>query len=104
MRVVAVLPARYGSTRLPGKPLSLIHGKPMIQWVYEKTCQAKGIDEVWVATDDSRVMDAVLKFGGRAKLTSSEIKSGTDRIAAVAMEIPAEIYVNVQGDEPMMDP
>lgn len=104
MRVVAVIPARYASTRLPGKPLSKIHGKPMIQWVYERTRQARGLDSVLVATDDTRIMEAVAGFGGQAVMTSSELQSGTDRVAAVAEMHPADVYVNVQGDEPMMDP
>jgi 3-deoxy-manno-octulosonate cytidylyltransferase (CMP-KDO synthetase) len=102
--VLAVIPARFASTRLPGKPLADIHGKPMIQWVYERTKTARGIDRVVVATDDERIARAVEGFGGKVVLTSAELQSGTDRVAAVADQMPALIYVNVQGDEPMMDP
>jgi len=104
MRVAAVIPARFASTRLPGKPLSLILNKPMIQWVYEQTLKARGLNQVVVATDDQRVVEAVESFGGNAIMTSADIASGTDRIAAVAKKLPADVYVNVQGDEPLMSP
>lgn len=104
MRVLAVIPARFASTRLPGKPLSDIHGKPMIQWVYERARQAKGLLDVVVATDDEKVAQAVRSFGGKAMMTAPEIPSGTDRVAAVADEIQADVYINVQGDEPLMEP
>lgn len=104
MRVVAVIPARYASTRLPGKPLAKIHGKPMIQWVYERAAQARLPSQVIVATDDARVEEAVKSFGGEVCMTSTELASGTDRVAAVADQIPGDIYVNVQGDEPLIDP
>lgn len=102
--VIAVIPARYASTRFPGKPLADIHGKPMIQWVYERVRLARGIDRVVVATDDDRIAQAVQSFGGQVEMTSADLQSGTDRVAAVADQIPARIYVNVQGDEPMIDP
>lgn len=101
---VAVIPARYASTRFPGKPLADIHGKPMIQWVYERARQARGIDQVIVATDDARIEKAVHAFGGEVRMTSPDLVSGTDRVAAVADQVQARIYVNVQGDEPMIDP
>lgn len=104
MRVLAVIPARFAATRLPGKPLSDILGKPMIQWVYERAILAKGVDQVWVATDDERVQQVVKGFGGRCLMTAPELPSGTDRVAAVADQIEADIYVNIQGDEPLMDP
>ena len=104
MRVLAVIPARYGSTRLPAKPLADILGKPMIQWVYERTRAAKSIERVVIATDDERIASVVRGFGGEVLLTSPDLQSGTDRVAAVADQIKAEVYVNVQGDEPMMDP
>ncbi len=104
MRVVAVIPARYAATRLPGKPLSDILGKPMIQRVYERTRAAQGLDRVIVATDDSRIADRVRAFGGEVVMTDPALPSGTDRVAAVADQVPADIYVNVQGDEPLMDP
>src|ERR1019366_2111853 len=102
--VIAVIPARHASTRFPGKPLADIHGKPMIQWVYERAKRARGIDRVVVATDDERIARAVSGFGGEALMTSPDLQSGTDRVAPVADQIPARIYVNVQGDEPMIDP
>jgi len=101
--VVAVIPARYGSTRLPAKPLADICGKPMIQWVYEKTKKSKLCTRVCVATDDERVASRVRAFGGEVVLTSPDIQSGTDRMAAVASQIPGDIFVNVQGDEPLID-
>ncbi len=101
--VVAVIPARYGSTRLPAKPLADICGKPMIQWVYERTKQSKLCTRVCVATDDERVAAAVRAFGGEVVMTSIDIQSGTDRMAAVAKQIPGDIFVNVQGDEPLIE-
>lgn len=101
-----VIPARYQSTRLPGKPLADIHGRPMVQWVY-RAAQQSAASEVFVATDDERVQAAVVEFGGRAVMTASDHVSGTDRLAEVAqlMAWPDEtIIVNVQGDEPTMDP
>jgi 3-deoxy-manno-octulosonate cytidylyltransferase (CMP-KDO synthetase) len=103
MRVVAVIPARYGSTRLPAKPLAEICGKPMIQWVYEKAKQSRLCERVCVATDDERVEHVVRGFGGEVVMTSAEIQSGTDRMAAVAGMIPGDVFVNVQGDEPLID-
>lgn len=104
MKVVAVIPARFASTRFPGKPLCDIHGKPMIQWVYERTLRARGFSSVIVATDDDRIFQAVKKFGGEVVMTSPDLPSGTDRVAAVADQIVADAYVNVQGDEPMIEP
>jgi 3-deoxy-manno-octulosonate cytidylyltransferase (CMP-KDO synthetase) len=103
-KVVTVIPARYGSTRLAAKPLADINGKPMIQWVYERARPARGIAQTVVATDDQRIVEAVEKFGGTAVLTSPDLTSGTDRVAAVADRIPADIYVNLQGDEPLIVP
>ncbi|MBQ7883873.1 MAG: 3-deoxy-manno-octulosonate cytidylyltransferase [Phascolarctobacterium sp.] len=105
MKVLCVIPARYASTRLPGKPLSMIAGKPMIQHVYERACQAQLPDEVVVATDNELVEQAVLGFGGKAVMTSPDHPSGTDRLAEVALKYPdVDIIVNVQGDEPMIPP
>jgi 3-deoxy-manno-octulosonate cytidylyltransferase (CMP-KDO synthetase) len=104
IRTILVIPARYGSTRLQAKPLADIHGKPMIQWVYERSKRARGISRVVVATDDARIEKVVRAFGGDVLMTSPEIQSGTDRVAAVAREIPGDIYVNVQGDEPLIEP
>lgn len=104
VKVLTIIPARFASTRLPGKPLADIHGKPMIQWVYERACLARGISDTLVATDDHRVFQAVQAFGGRVVMTSAHHSSGTDRIAEVADQFPADIYVNVQGDEPLIVP
>ncbi len=105
MKVLCVIPARYASTRLPGKPLSLIAGKPMIQRVYERACQAELPDEVVVATDSELVEKAVLDFGGKVMMTSPDHPSGTDRLAEVALSYrDADVIVNVQGDEPMIPP
>lgn len=103
-KVVVVIPARFASTRLPGKPLVSFAGKPMIQHVYDRAKQALSVHEVLVATDDQRVMDAVASFGGQARLTRSDHRSGTERIAEVAAHEPGDIFVNVQGDEPLIDP
>lgn len=103
MMIVAVIPARYGSTRLPAKPLADICGKPMIQWVYEKSKQSKLCNRVIVATDDERVAAAVRGFGGEVVMTPDEIQSGTDRVAAVAQMVDGDIFVNIQGDEPLID-
>jgi len=102
MKISAVIPARYGSTRFEGKPLADILGKPMIQYVYEGVCQSKLIDEVIVATDDQRILEAVRNFGGRAVMTSPDHSTGTDRVAEVAQKLRSEIIVNVQGDEPLI--
>jgi 3-deoxy-manno-octulosonate cytidylyltransferase (CMP-KDO synthetase) len=104
MKTLVVIPARFASTRLPGKPLVDIGGKPMVQHVYERARNAKGIADVIVATDDDRIIQAVRSFGGKAMMTSPDLKSGTDRVAAVARQTDADVYVNVQGDEPLIDP
>lgn len=103
MKAIAVIPARYSATRFPGKPLADLRGKPMVQWVYEGARRAKGIDQVIVATDDKRIFDAVKAFGGAALMTSDTLLSGTDRVAAVAEVTDADIYLNVQGDEPLIE-
>jgi 3-deoxy-manno-octulosonate cytidylyltransferase (CMP-KDO synthetase) len=97
MAVVAIIPARYGSTRLPGKPLARIGGKPMIQHVYESVSKAKGLDRVLVATDDRRVEETVRGFGGEVLMTSKHHASGTDRLAEVARKIKADWFVNARG-------
>lgn len=104
MYVVAIIPARYASTRLNGKPLLHIDGKPMIQWVYERAKKAKLTNDVIAATDDRRVFDAVRYFGGKAVMTSTEHRTGTDRIAEAAGGLNVDIIVNVQGDEPLIEP
>ena len=103
MRCVVIIPARYGSTRLPGKPLVRIQQKPLIQWVYERAAQIQGVDAVMVATDDTRIAEAVQAFGGQAVLTSNAFASGTERVAWVARELEADVVVNLQGDEPLVD-
>ncbi|MBF0135383.1 MAG: 3-deoxy-manno-octulosonate cytidylyltransferase [Magnetococcales bacterium] len=102
-RIVAIIPARYASTRLPGKPLADIAGKPMIQHVYERAAQAR-LDRVLVATDDERIQQAVLAFGGDVIMTSPDHPSGTDRVAEAARTLEADLIVNVQGDEPLLHP
>lgn len=104
MRTLAVIPARYASTRLPGKPLLDICGKPMIQHVYEAVGRASLVDDVLVATDDERIVRAVSNFGGHAVMTSPDCASGTDRLVEIARHEQADIYLNVQGDEPLLRP
>jgi 3-deoxy-manno-octulosonate cytidylyltransferase (CMP-KDO synthetase) len=103
MQTAIVIPARYASTRLPGKPLLRQTGKYLIQHVYERACLAKA-EAVIVATDDQRIFDAVRSFGGRVVMTRNDHPSGTDRIAEVAQHLDAEIIINLQGDEPLIDP
>ncbi len=103
--ILAVIPARYNSSRFPGKPLADMAGKTMIQRVYERVAGTDEIDEVVVATDDDRIFDHVLSFGGRVMMTRADHPSGTDRVAEVAVQITtATVIVNVQGDEPFIDP
>lgn len=106
MNFIGIIPARYESTRFPGKPLAMLHNKPMIQWVYENISQA--LEHVWVATDDNRIFDAVERFGGNAVKTLTTHQSGTDRCAEaariVAEKINFDIIINVQGDEPFIQP
>jgi 3-deoxy-manno-octulosonate cytidylyltransferase (CMP-KDO synthetase) len=104
MRIVGVIPARFESSRFEGKPLADILGKPMVQRVWERSRGANCLDEVLVATDDQRIYDAVQAFGGRAVMTSSVHRSGTDRVAEAISGDPADVVVNIQGDEPMIDP
>jgi 3-deoxy-manno-octulosonate cytidylyltransferase (CMP-KDO synthetase) len=105
LAIVAIIPARFGSTRLPGKPLSDIHGRPMIQHVHERASRARTVDRVLVATDDERIAAVVRGFGGVAVMTSSAHATGTDRLAEAAQQLgDAAVVVNVQGDEPMLDP
>lgn len=103
-RLAIVIPARYASTRLPGKPLADILGKPMVQHVYERALEVPGVAAVVVATDDQRVLDAVHGFGGRCVMTSPDHPSGTDRLAEVMRTVEADIYINLQGDEPLVRP
>src|SRR5438477_9329707 len=103
-KVIVVIPARYGSARLPGKPLISLAGKPMIQRVVERARLAKRADRVIVATDDERIMKAVEAFGGEARMTRTEHRTGTERVAEVAAREDGDVFVNVQGDEPLLDP
>lgn len=104
MDCLIVIPARMASTRFPGKPLVDLCGKPMVQWVYERAVASGVGDEVVIATPDDEILSACESFGARAVLTSLSHPTGTDRIAEVAREISAAAYVNVQGDEPLVDP
>lgn len=104
-KTAIIIPARYGSSRLEGKPLIVVCGKPIIQWVYEKAQLAKLADIIIVATDDQRIYDAVKSFGGNVEMTSPEHKCGSDRIKEVVMRHPEISYVvNLQGDEPLIKP
>ncbi|MFQ5466076.1 MAG: 3-deoxy-manno-octulosonate cytidylyltransferase [Thermodesulfobacteriota bacterium] len=104
MKVAAFIPARYGSTRLEGKPLADICGKPMVQRVYERASESALVDRVIVATDDERVLEAVHAFGGTAVMTRADHPSGTDRIAEAAAAEDVDLVVNLQGDEPLVEP
>lgn len=104
MKIVGIIPSRYASTRLPGKPLVDIAGKPMVQRVYEQAQRSSLLTKVVVATDDERIAEAVRAFGGNVRMTPVEIQSGSDRIAIAAKDEPAEFVVNIQGDEPLIDP
>ena len=103
-KIVVVIPARYGSTRLPGKPLLLLAGKPMIQRVFERAKLSKRAERVIVATDDERIVNAVEAFGGEARMTRPDHRTGTERVAEVAAHVEGDVFVNVQGDEPLLDP
>ena len=105
MNTYVFIPARYGSSRLPGKPLKLIDGKPMIQHVYERISKAQGLAGVYIATDDDRIKEVVEAFGGKVVMTPIEAASGTDRIAAAANALSLkddDLIVNVQGDQPLV--
>lgn len=107
IRQIAIIPARYGSTRLPGKALAPILGKPLIQWVYERAAQVKELDGLWVATDDERIRECVEGFGGRAVMTRPDHPSGSDRLAEAAGKLglePQDIVINIQGDQPVFPP
>lgn len=107
MRVVVIIPSRYGSSRFEGKPLTMIGGMPMIQRVYRQAMQAGCVDSVHVATDDARIRDVVEGFGGNVVMTSSHCRSGTDRVAEAAGRLDLEmeaVVVNIQGDQPLVDP
>lgn len=103
-RVAAIIPARYNATRFPGKPLVLLKGKPLIQHVYEHASRASLVNSILVATDDQRIYDTVINFGGRVVMTAGSHESGTDRIAEAAAHIECDYVINVQGDEPFIEP
>lgn len=105
MKTYGIIPSRFGSSRFPGKPLAMLAGKPLVAWVVEAVKRAKSLDEVLVATDDERIVKAVEAYGGRAVMTPSDLPSGTDRIACAAGDFADDdILVNIQGDEPLIDP
>jgi 3-deoxy-manno-octulosonate cytidylyltransferase (CMP-KDO synthetase) len=104
MKILAVIPARWASTRFPGKPTADILGKPMVQWVSEQVQKSNLVNDVVIATDDKRIYDVVLQFGGNAVMTLPNHQSGTDRAAEVAKKFDCDIVVNVQGDEPLIPP
>jgi len=104
MDTVVIIPARYNSKRFPGKVLAELKGRSVLEHVYQRSLQAKLVDQVLIATDDKRVYNKVKKFGGRAVMTAVEHQSGTDRLAEVARDLDVEIIVNVQGDEPLIRP
>ncbi|MFC3285770.1 3-deoxy-manno-octulosonate cytidylyltransferase [Litchfieldella rifensis] len=102
--IALIIPARYSSSRLPGKPLADLLGRPMVQWVYEKALQVPSASRVVVATDDTRIVEVVKSFGGEVSLTSPDHSSGTDRLVEVMEHVDAEVYINLQGDEPLVRP
>ncbi len=107
MKIVVIIPSRYGSTRFEGKPLARISGKPMIQCVYERAVRAEAVDQVVVATDDRRIFSAVEGFGGTAIMTAADNRSGTDRVAEAAEKLRLsenDIVINIQGDQPLIHP
>lgn len=104
LKVIGVIPSRYGSTRFPAKPLSDICGKPMVWYVYQQALKANGISEVYVATDDQRIVDVCNKYGMNVIMTSAEHKTPNDRVHEVSTKIDADIYVCINGDEPLIEP
>lgn len=104
MKIIGVIPARYQSSRFPGKPLALILGKPMIWWVYQQCIKVPELDEVYVATDDERIYKTCEQLGMRVMMTSEQCHTGTDRVGEVAEKIAGDLFVNIQGDEPLIEP
>lgn len=104
MKIIGVIPARYKSSRFQGKPLADICGKPMVWWVYNQAMKVKDIDEIYVATDDDRIYNTCKELDVKVILTSEKHKTGTDRLGEVAEKIQADLYVNIQGDEPLIEP
>lgn len=104
MKIIGVIPSRYQSSRFPGKPLVDICGKPMIHWVYQQAIKVKEFDDVIVATDDVRIKEVCNQYNMRVIMTSEQHQTGTDRLGEVAQKIEADFYVNIQGDEPLIEP
>ncbi|MCL2052423.1 MAG: 3-deoxy-manno-octulosonate cytidylyltransferase [Lachnospiraceae bacterium] len=104
MKIIGVIPARYASSRFPGKPLADICGKPMIWWVYQQAGKVKEFCEIYIATDDERIISVCNQYEMNVILTSDQHKTGTDRVCEVAKKVKADLYVNVQGDEPLIEP
>ena len=104
MKIIGVIPARYQSSRFPGKPLADICGKPMIWWVYQQCLKVEDFDAVYVATDDEKIFNTCTELGVQVVMTSDTHRTGTDRIGEVARKIPADLIVNIQGDEPLLEP
>ena len=104
MKIIGVIPARYKSSRFPGKPLADICGRPMIWWVYNQCKKVEDFDAVYVATDDKKIFDTCESLGIDVIMTSESHRTGTDRIGEVARKVPADLYVNIQGDEPLLEP
>lgn len=104
LKVVAIIPARYKSTRFEGKPIAMLCKKPLIYWVYNQAVKARNVNEVFIATDDDRIKKAVEDFGGKVVMTSDKHHTGTDRVAEAVENVDADIIVNVQGDEPLVHP
>lgn len=104
MKIIGVIPARYQSSRFPGKPLADIFGKPMIWWVYQQCLKVPELNEVYVATDDERIFTACTQLGIRVIMTSDQHRSGTDRLGEVANHVQGDLFVNIQGDEPLIEP
>ena len=102
--IIGVIPARYQSSRFPGKPLADICGKPMIWWVYQQAKKVPGLDEVWVATDDHRIVESCKQYNLNVQMTSDRHPTGTDRLCEIAQSRIADFYVNIQGDEPTIEP
>ncbi len=104
MKILGIIPARYGSTRLPGKPILEIKGKPMIQWVYENASKSKSLDDLVIATDDQRIATLVESFDGKVEITTEDHLNGTSRCAELAAKRDCDYVINIQGDEPFVDP
>lgn len=104
MKVIGVIPARYQSSRFPGKPLANICGKPMIWWVYQQCLKVNKLDKIYIATDDERIKKTCEKFSMNVIMTSSDHQTGSDRVGEVAAKIEGDLFINIQGDEPLIDP